>query len=237
MNDRNEELHHSHGRSRRKPSSQGEEITRSLSSGNRKDPREIRKKIKTKAQKPRRRIIAMIIAECLTLTAIFGYAFFARRLTMMPRPDVDKTYVKNDDLQVEDLEKMKGYWMIAVFGVDSRDGSVGAGNQSDVNMICCINQDTGEIKLVSLFRDTYLNTNDNGRYSKFNEAYARGGPEQALKFLNKNLDLNITDYITFSWKAVADVITILDGVDVEISKAEFRYINSYITETVQAPIS
>ena len=153
---------------------------------------------------------------------------------MMPRPDVDKTYVKNDDLQVEDLEKMKGYWMIAVFGVDSRDGSVGAGNQSDVNMICCINQDTGEIKLVSLFRDTYLNTNDNGRYGKFNEAYARGGPEQALKFLNKNLDLNITDYITFSWKAVADVITILDGVDVEISKAEFRYINSYITETVQA---
>lgn len=234
MNDRNEELHHSHGRSRRKPSSQGEEITRSLSSGNRKDPRETRKKIKTKAQKTRRRIIAMIIAECLTLTAIFGYAFFARKLTMMPRPDVDKTYVKNDDLQVEDLEKMKGYWMIAVFGVDSRDGSVGAGNQSDVNMICCINQDTGEIKLVSLFRDTYLNTNDNGRYSKFNEAYARGGPEQALKFLNKNLDLNITDYITFSWKAVADVITILDGVDVEISKAEFRYINSYITETVQA---
>ena len=176
----------------------------------------------------------MIIAECLTLTAIFGYAFFARKLTMMPRPDVDKTYVKNDDLQVEDLEKMKGYWMIAVFGVDSRDGSVGAGNQSDVNMICCINQDTGEIKLVSLFRDTYLNTNDNGRYGKFNEAYARGGPEQALKFLNKNLDLNITDYITFSWKAVADVITILDGVDLEISKAEFRYINSYITETVQA---
>ena len=176
----------------------------------------------------------MIIAECLTLTAIFGYAFFARKLTMMPRPDVDKTYVKNDDLQVEDLEKMKGYWMIAVFGVDSRDGSVGAGNQSDVNIICCINQDTGEIKMVSLFRDTYLNTNDNGRYSKFNEAYARGGPEQALKFLNKNLDLNITDYITFSWKAVADAITILDGVDVEISKAEFRYINSFITETVQA---
>lgn len=234
MNDRNEELHQSHGRSRRRPSSQGEEITRSLSSGNRKDPREARKKIKTKAQKTRRRIIAMIIAECLTLTAIFGYAFFARKLTLMPRPDVDKTYVKNDDLQVEDLEKMKGYWMIAVFGVDSRDGSVGAGNQSDVNIICCINQDTGEIKLVSLFRDTYLNTNDNGRYSKFNEAYARGGPEQALKFLNKNLDLNITDYITFSWKAVADAITILDGVDVEISKAEFRYINSFITETVQA---
>lgn len=232
MNYENDELYHSHGRSRRRPSSQGGDVNRTLSAGNRRDPRKSQRK--TKAQKTRRRIIAMIVAECFTLMAIFGYAYFARKLTLMPRPDVDKSYVKNDDLEVEDLEKMKGYWMIAVFGVDSRDGSVGAGNQSDVNMICCINQDTGEIKLVSLFRDTYLNTNDNGRYSKFNEAYARGGPEQALKFLNKNLDLNITDYITFSWKAVVDAITILDGVDLEISKAEFRYINSFITETVQA---
>lgn len=181
----------------------------------------------------KRRIIVMIVAECFTLAAIFGYAYFARRISLMPRPDVDKKNVINDDLQVEDLEKMKGYWMIAVFGVDSRNGSVGAGNQSDVNMICCINQDTGEIRLVSVFRDTYLNTNDEGRYSKFNEAYARGGPEQALKFLNKNLDLNITDYITFSWRAVAEGINILGGVDLEISKAEFRFINGFITETVK----
>ena len=176
----------------------------------------------------------MIVAECFALAAIFGYAYFARRISLMPRPDVDKNNVKNEDLQVADIEKMKGYWLIAVFGVDSRNGSVGAGNQSDVNIICCVNQDTGEIKLVSVFRDTYLNINDEGRYSKFNEAYARGGPEQALKFLNKNLDLNITDYITFSWKAVAEGINILGGVDLEISKAEYRFINSFITETVNA---
>lgn len=189
---------------------------------------------KQRRTKRRRRIIAMIVAECFALTVIFGYAYFARRISLMPRPDVDKNNVKNDDLQVEDIEKMKGYWMIAIFGVDSRSGSVGAGYQSDVNIICCINQDTGEIKLVSVFRDTYLNINDEGRYSKFNEAYARGGPEQALKFLNKNLDLNITDYVTFSWKAVAEGINILGGVDLEISKAEYRYINAFITETVNA---
>lgn len=191
------------------------------------------KKEQEKKKKTRRRIITMIVAECIALVCIFGYAYFARRLNLMPRPDVDKNYVKNEDLQVEDLEKMKGYWMIALFGVDSRNGSVGAGNQSDVNMICCINQDTGEIKLVSVYRDTYLNTGEN-RYSKFNEAYAKGGPEQALKYLNKNLDLNITDYATFSWKAVAEAITILGGVDIDISAAEYRYINGFITETVEA---
>ena len=196
--------------------------------------REQRRLEQEKKKKTRRRIIAMVIAECFTLLLIFGYGYYARHLNLIQGPEVNKDNVINEDLQVEDLQKMEGYWMIAVFGVDSRDGNVGAGVQSDVNMICCINQDTGEIRLVSLYRDTYLNTSDSGRYSKFNEAYARGGPEQALKFLNKNLDLNITDYITFSWKAVAEAIHILGGVDVEITKAEYRYINSFITETVES---
>lgn len=210
-----------------------QDIAKARAVSKRREEIENLRKQRDRKKKFTRRLIAMIVAECFVLTAIFGYAYFARRISLMPRPDVDKKNVINDDLQVADLEKMKGYWMIAVFGVDSRNGSVGAGNQSDVNMICCINQDTGEIRLVSVFRDTYLNTNDDGRYSKFNEAYARGGPEQALKFLNKNLDLNITDYITFSWKAVAEGINLLGGVDLEISKAEFRYINGFITETVE----
>lgn len=244
MNYENDELERARGKSRRRPSAQGtggghkehdrDDISKTLSSENRKSKIEQLRKQQAKKNRTRKRIIAMIVAECFVLIGIFGYAYFARRLTLMPRPQVDKGYVENENLQLETLEKMKGYWMIAVFGVDSRNGSVGAGNQSDVNMICCINQDTGEIRLVSVFRDTYLNINDEGRYSKFNEAYARGGPEQALKFLNKNLDLNITDYITFSWKAVAEGINILGGVDLEISKAEFRYINSFITETVKA---
>lgn len=244
MNYENDELERARGRSRRRPSAQSTEgghkehdrddISRTLSSENRKSRIEQLRNRQAKKKRTRRRIIAMIVAECFVLIGIFGYAFFARKLTLMPRPQVDKGYVENENLQLETLEKMKGYWMIAIFGVDSRNGSVGAGNQSDVNMICCINQDTGEIRLVSVFRDTYMNINDEGRYSKFNEAYARGGPEQALKFLNKNLDLNITDYITFSWKAVADGINILGGVDLEISKAEFRYINGFITETVKA---
>ncbi len=189
---------------------------------------------KAKRKKRKRRLIAMIIAECLALTVIFTYGYFARRLNLIQREDFNKDDVKNSELSVEDLTKMKGYWMIAVFGVDSRSTSVGAGNQADVNMICCINQDTGEIKLVSVYRDTYLNINDSNSYRKINAAYSNGGPEQALKALNKNLDLNITDYVTFSWKAVAEGINILGGVDVEITRSEFRFINAFITETVKA---
>ena len=128
----------------------------------------------------------------------------------------------------------KGYWTIAVFGVDSRDGNIEKGALSDVEMICNIDKATGEIKLVSVFRDTYLQIDSDGTYHKINEAYAKGGHKQAVDALNENLDLKIDDYATFNWKAVAQAINILGGVDIEITDAEFAYINSFITETVNS---
>lgn len=183
--------------------------------------------------KRKRRIITAIVAEILTLLFIFGYAYVYKIYSKPQRLEFKQDNIKNEELSVDDIQKMKGYWMIAIFGVDSRGTNVGKGTNADVNMIACINQDTGDIKLVSVYRDTYLNIDDKGSYNKINQAYAVGGPEQAVRALNKNLDLNITDYITFNWKGVADAINILGGVDVEITKSEFKYINSFITETVK----
>lgn len=181
----------------------------------------------------RRKIIGWILAECIALVCIFSYAYAARTWNLIQRPDFQEKNVTNTDLDIDTVEKMKGYWTLAVFGVDSRTNNISRGTNADVNMICNINQDTGEIKLVSVFRDSYLNIDDKNSYNKINQAYANGGPEQAVKALNKNMDLNITDYVTFNWKAVADAINILGGIDLEISKAEFAYINSFITETVE----
>lgn len=196
--------------------------------------RSVARQKKRARDKKRKRIIITIIAEIFALLFIFGYAYAYKLYSKPQRQPFNKKEITNQELTVEDIKKMKGYWMIAIFGVDSRGNNVGKGTNADVNMIACINQDTGDIKLVSVFRDTYLSIDDQGSYNKINAAYANGGPEQAVKALNKNLDLNITDYITFNWKGVADAINILGGVDVEITKPEFRYINSFITETVES---
>lgn len=128
----------------------------------------------------------------------------------------------------------EGYWTIAVFGVDSRDGKLEKGALSDVEMLCSINRKTGEIRLVSVFRDSYLRIDSEGSYDKINEAYFLGGHEQAIDALRDNLDIPIDDYATFNWKAVVDAINVLGGVDIEITDKEFAYINSFITETVNA---
>lgn len=187
--------------------------------------------------KRRKRKIVIILFEVLILLSVIifaAYSYVDKRLSGMSRLDWNPDEIKNIEISEEKQEQMKGYWTIAVFGVDSRNSSVGKGNNSDVNMVCNINMDTGEIKLVSVYRDTYLNISDKNSYNKINAAYLQGGPEQAVKALNKNLDLDIDDYATFNWKAVADAINILGGIDVEISKAELYYINAFITETVKA---
>lgn len=187
--------------------------------------------------KTKRRIITMLIAECFALLFIFGYSYWARTWNMMQRVDdwiPEEIQNQNFSVDLPQYEKQKGHWGIYVFGVDSRGSNVGKDTHSDVNIICDINHDTGEIRLVSVFRDSYLNINDKNDYNKINQAYFRGGPAEAAKALNKNLDLNIVDYVTFNWKAVADGINLLGGVDMEISRAEFAYINSFITETVEA---
>ena len=126
------------------------------------------------------------------------------------------------------------HWTVAVFGVDSRDGELEKGTRSDVIMLADINQLTGTVKLVSVFRDSYLRIDRDGNYSKINAAYERGGHAQAIQALEDNTDVSIDDYVTFNWAAVANAINALGGVDLEISDAEFSYINAFITETVNS---
>lgn len=130
--------------------------------------------------------------------------------------------------------KEKGFYTVAIFGLDSRDGKLGKGALADVNMIASINKETGDVNLVSVYRDSYTEIDGKGTFHKLNEAYFKGGPKQAVDALERNLDIKIDDYATFNWKAVAQTINILGGIDLEITKPEFKYINSFITETVNS---
>ncbi len=135
---------------------------------------------------------------------------------------------KDQDAASQKAEKapLKGYRNIALFGVDARDGQLGKGTRSDTIIIASINQDTHEIKLVSVYRDTYLNLG-NDSYNKCNGAYARGGPELAINMLNANLDMDITDYVTVGFSGLIEAIDVLGGIEIEVTKAEINHLNNY----------
>ena len=178
------------------------------------NPRTVKKVEKERVKKPKKKrgFLTRLFLLVLLFTIVGGGTYFAFH------------YVKNQ----------KGYYTVAVFGVDSRDGNVGKGALSDVNMIVNVDRESGDIQLISIYRDMYSMIDEDGKFHKFNQAYVEGGPEQALETLNRNLDLDIKDYITVNWKAVIDAINILGGVDLEITDAEFKYMNSFIAKTVEA---
>lgn len=140
--------------------------------------------------------------------------------------DYDKIVINEEVKEREETTNMKGYRNIALFGVDSTTGALTKNTRSDTIMIASINQDTGDCKLVSVYRDTYLNLS-NDTYNKCNSAYAKGGPEMAINMLNMNLDMNITDFITVGFAGLTDTIDALGGVMVDVDNAEINHLNSY----------
>lgn len=141
-------------------------------------------------------------------------------------PEFEQSIVDNMNPVVQDNENLKGYRNIALFGVDSRTGELKKGTLSDCIMIASINQDTGDIKLVSVYRDTYLNLS-NDKYGKCNSAYSYGGAEQAIKMLNMNLDLDITEFVTVGFEGLTATVDAIGGVYLDVDKDELKHINSY----------
>lgn len=125
-----------------------------------------------------------------------------------------------------------GYRNIVLYGVDSREGKLTSEAHSDTIIICSINRRLKEVKLASVYRDTYLD-NTNGEYRKATECYYFGGPERSINMLNKNLDLDLSDFITVDFGAVIEIVDALGGIDLEITPEEMEYINGYCVENSQ----
>lgn len=147
------------------------------------------------------------------------------------------TNYDRDNMSANDgvnLEALEGYNNIALFGLDSRFDELDSGVRSDTIIVVSINEETKEVKMCSVYRDNYLRVvkNDGSSfYGKVNSAYAYGGPEAAVKTLNENFDLNITDYAAVNFYGIANIIDMLGGIDINISADEMYWINQYLTET------
>lgn len=164
--------------------------------------------------------LAVIVAM---LVALYMFRDFGK--TSIPRVEFADDDIEINEPVKED-EEMKGYLNIALFGVDSRGGRIKEKTRSDVMIIASINQDTGDIKLVSVYRDTYLNLSTD-KYQKCNAAYMYGGPKQTINMLNQNLDLDIKDFVTVGFEGLRDAVDALGGIMVDVSKSEIVHLNNY----------
>lgn len=181
---------------------------------------------KEKARKKRTKIFLFII-EIFILIIMGVVLYGVLKVEKVGKVDLPKEdIVINPEVEEKIETTMRGYRNIALFGVDSTTGALTKNTRSDTIMIASINLDTGECRLVSVYRDTYLNLS-NDSYNKCNAAYAKGGPMQAINMLNMNLDLNITDFVTVGFAGLTDTIDALGGVYIDVDDSEISHLNNY----------
>ena len=190
------------------------------------------RKQKRLLKKRRRRRILFGIEIFILLILIAGVFIYAKLGKMnFTSLDFSKIGVNSG---VSNNKVMKGYTTIGLVGLDNRSNKLKSGN-SDTMIIASIDNDTKKVKLVSVYRDTYLrigeDSEENGQYNRANAAYAKGGAEQFLNMLNTNLDLNVTDFVSVDFQAVAEAVELLGGIDVELKEEEVVHLNNYCVET------
>ena len=186
-------------------------------------------RIKAKSTKKRvmKTLLWIFLSILIVIVAAAGTAFWYVNDKIGRMNNIK---LNEEELGVSENENLDKYRNIAIFGVDSRSDDYGKGNRSDCIIIASINNETHDVKLISVYRDTYVQIEGHG-LDKIAHAYSYGEAPLALKTLNENLDLNITDFVTVNFDAVVDVVDALGGIKMQITSAEVQYINSYIDET------
>ena len=131
----------------------------------------------------------------------------------------------------DESSEMSNYRNIAILGLDSRYDTYDNDYRTDCIMIVSINKNTNDIQLYSIYRDTYvyMEMDNQIKFDKINHAYYNG-IENTIKTINKNLDLNVTEYIISDFSALVDLIDQIGGIEIKIDSEEIKYINDYIKD-------
>ena len=220
------------GQRRRPASGQGQQARGQQRPRPNTAPKTGKKKAKNKKWK-----IALFVVEILVICTLVGACWVMSKVNKITHVQITEEEKKEElaiDENIAESEVLKGYRNVALFGVDSRQGKLDEKTLSDTIMIASINLDTKEVKLVSVYRDTWLNLS-NDSYNKANSAYSKGGYKQAMAMLNMNLDLDVEDFVTIGFDGLIDVIDAVGGIEIDVKQAEIEHINNYQISMVGKP--
>lgn len=169
-------------------------------------------------------LLLLIILIVIATGTLVGYVW--NKLSK-----IDYQTEMTDNVEINEGVSNTGYLNVVLFGVDSRSNEYEENAGSDCIMIVSLNRETKEVKMVSVYRDCYLEYEDN-KFGKITDIYRTHGAEKAISTLNRNLDLDITEYVTINFAVVVDVVNAVGGIEMEITKQDLKYINTYIEEII-----
>ena len=174
-------------------------------------------------------LICLVVLAVLSVSAAVANLYITSKLDKIkPKSDEEKIEYTDTELSCVGVD---GFINILLLGIDSRDMNEMEGWRADAIIIASIKEETGEVFLTSVYRDTFLLLGEEGFYDKVTHSFYYGGMKESMITLNKAMDLNIKNYLVFNFKAVSDVIDAIGGVDIEIEDYEINELNKCINDT------
>lgn len=178
-------------------------------------------------------VIVIILIIIVVLAASLGWLYRKadKMLGMLQQHPIDKD---NIALTAENQERLSNFRNIVILGSDARDPENILKTRTDAIILMTINKETGKITMTSVLRDSFLNMqDDNGqdKIDKITHAHSFGGPENTIRSLNENLDLNIEEFVELSWLTVETLVDALGGLEFDIKDYEVDEMNRYIRDT------
>ena len=127
----------------------------------------------------------------------------------------------------EILEEEDHILNILLIGQDARPGQ--GRQRSDSMILCTVNTEKKTMVMTSFLRDLYVDIPDwNGKTyydNRLNVNYAFGGMGMLDKCLEMNFGVVVDYNIEVNFEGFTEIIDLMGGVDIELSKGEAWYIN------------
>ena len=171
--------------------------------------------------------IGILVMLALIAVIYLGYKIFSVGGSIHNPLDRDKSSLRDKNVNLDDGDP----FTIALFGVDSNAerNANGGGQRSDTIMVLSVNPEKKTTEIVSIPRDTQADIVGKGTTEKINHAYAYGGPDMAVKSLEKLLNVPIDHYATIDMDGMQDMVDTVGGITVT-SNATFSYDGYQFTE-------
>lgn len=177
------------------------------------------KKKDGKKKKSRGKKILTVLAVLLVLFGAVWYLAIGSIYGKM-------RYNRVETLAGEPL-KENGVVNILLIGSDSR--TEGDDGRSDAMILLSVSSKTRTIHMTSLLRDMYVDIPGRDG-NRLNAAYSFGGPELLLETVKQNLGIEVNRYAVVNFQAFANLVDAVNGVDLELTNEEVKWVNAYLNE-------
>lgn len=177
--------------------------------------------------------VLIVLIILLAVCAAGAYVFLDSQLSRLDTVDVDISEFDIDERVADDLSD---YRNVAILGVDARAGESHEVTRTDAIIVASLDKKTGDVKLISVMRDSYLemdSSTGDKMFDKATHAHVFGGPVNTCRMLNRSLDLNISEFIVMDWNSVADTVDALGGITVDVKDYEISDLNRWGPETAE----